>query len=151
MVETESLSTSQEEADTRMILFVKHSLKYFQENIIINSLYSDVSILSLMVSKKIGVNTHCKAGQKIKANIININKVKQSMKSTHSPVVEVGLERFTKVLISIHAFTSSDTVSAIAGLGKTKAFRKTTKNIEYIKIFEKLGEEWHLDEEMLEV
>ena len=66
-------------------------------------------------------------------------------------LVDMGLERFTKALVSLHALTGCVTVSAFADLVKTKSFRKMTKNVEYLNIFEKLGEEWHLDGEMLEV
>ena len=64
-------------------------------------------------------------------------------------VVSVGIECFTKALVSIHAFTGCDTVSAFAGLGKSKAIKIMAKNFDYIKLLEKLGENLHLEEEII--
>ena len=70
---------------------------------------------------------------------------------TKKRLVDVGLERFTKALISLHEFTGCITVSAFTGLRKAKAFRKMARNVEYVYVFGKLSKEWHLEEEMLEV
>ena len=82
-----------------------------------------------MVSEKIDANINFKTGNKNKARIISINKVKEALKDKYDTVVSVGLESFTKALVSLHAFTGCDTVSTFAGLGKSKAFKI------YISIF----------------
>ena len=64
-------------------------------------------------------------------------------------MVSVGLECFTRTLVNFHAFTGCDTVSAFAGLGKSKAFKIMAKNVDYIKLFEKLGKDWYLEEEIM--
>lgn len=66
-------------------------------------------------------------------------------------LVDMGFERFTRALVSLHAFTGCVTVSVFTGLEKKKAFRKMARNVEYVKMFESLGEESHLGEEMLKV
>ena len=43
---------------------------------------------------------------------------KESLKDKYDAVVSVGFECFTRALVSLHAFTGCDTVSAFAGLGK---------------------------------
>ena len=60
MTEVSRLSTSQEEADTQMILHVQYALNHLQGNIIINSPDSDVFIISLMLSEKINANINLK-------------------------------------------------------------------------------------------
>ena len=50
-------------------------------------------------------------------------------------MVSVGIECFTIALVSLRAFTGCDTVIAFAGLGKSKAFKITTKNVDYVKLF----------------
>ena len=60
MTEVSRLSTSQEEADTQMILHVQYALNHLQRNIIINSPDSDVFIISLMLSEKINANINFK-------------------------------------------------------------------------------------------
>ena len=138
--EVSSLSTSQEEADTRMILHAG--------NIVINSPDTDVFVIYLMVSEKIDANINFKTGNKNKARIISINKVKEEVKDKYDAVVSVGLESF-KALVSFHAFTGCDTVTAFAGLGKSKAFKIMAKSVQYINLFEKLGENWHLEEKII--
>ena len=148
MTEVSSSSTSQEEADTRMLLHVQYALNHLQGNITINSLDTDVSIISLMVSEKINAYINSKTGNKNKKRIISVNKIKESLKDKYDAVVSVGLECFTRALVSLHAFIGCDTVSAFAGLGKSKAFKIMAKNVDYIKLFKKL-EDWHLEEEIM--
>ena len=64
MTEVSSLSRPQEEADTRMFLHVQYALNPLQGNIIINSLDTDVFIISLIVSEKINGNINFKTGNK---------------------------------------------------------------------------------------
>ena len=121
--EVSSLSASQEEADTRMFLHAQCALNQLHGSIVINNPDTDVFVISLMVSEKIDANINFKTGNKNKARIISINKVKEALKDKYDAVVSVGLESFTKALVSVHAFTGCDTVSAFAGLGKSKAFK----------------------------
>ena len=56
-----------------------------------------------------------------------------------------------KVIFLDNLVILSLTLSAFAGLGKTTAFRKMARNVEFVKVIWKLSEEWHLEEEMLKV
>ena len=143
MTEVSSFSTSQEEVVTRMFLHVQYVLNNLQGNII-NSSDTDVFI-SLMVSEKINANINSKISNQNKARIISVNKVKESLKDMYDTVVSSGLECFTKALVSLHESTGCDTIIPFAGLGKSKAFKIMAKNVDYIKNFEKLGEDWHLE------
>ena len=67
----------------------------------------------------------------------------------YDAVVSVGLEYFTRALVSLYAFTACDTVGAVAGLGESKAFKIMAKNLDCIKLFEKLGKDRHLEEEIM--
>ena len=135
--EVSSLSTCQEEAGTWMFLHAQHAVNHLQGNIIINSPDTDVFIISLMVSDKSNANIIFKTGNKNKARIISANKVKESLKDKYDAVVSVELECFSKALVSLHAFTGCDTVSAFDGLGKSKSLKIMAKNVDYTKLFEK--------------
>ena len=124
MTEVSRLSTPQEEADTRMFLHAQYVLNHVQGNIIINSPDTDVFIISLIVSEKINANINFKIGNKDKKRIINVNKVKESLKDKYDAVVSVGLECLTRALASLHAFTGCDTVSAFSSFGKFKIMAK---------------------------
>ena len=52
-------------------------------------------------------------------------------------MVSVGLECFTRALVSLHAFTSCDKISAFAGLEKSKTIKIMAKSVDYIKLYEK--------------
>ena len=67
----------------------------------------------------------------------------------YDAVVIVGLQCFARALVSLYAFTACDTVGAIAGLGELKTFKILAKNLDCIKLFEKLGKDWHLEEEIM--
>ena len=149
MTEVSSLSISQEEADTRMFLHVQYALNHLQGNIIINCPDTDVFIISLMALEKINANINFKTGNKNKKIIISVNKIKESLKDKYDAVVSVGLECFKRALVSLNTFTGCDTVSVFAGLGKSKAFKIMAKNVDYIKLFEKLGKDWYLEEEIM--
>ena len=112
-----------------MFLHAQYALNQLQGSIVINSPDTDVFVISLMVSEKIDANINFKTGNKNKARIISINKVKEALKDKYDVVVSVGLEIFTKALVSLHAFTGCDTVSAFAGLGKSKAFKIMAKSV----------------------
>ena len=141
MTEVSSLPTSQDEVDIRMFLHDQYALHHLQGNILINSPDTNVFIISLMVSEKINANINFKTDNKNKKRIIDVNKIKESLKDKYDAVVSVGLKCFTRALISLYAFTGCHTVSAFAGLGKSKAFKIMAKNVDYINFFEKLGKD----------
>ena len=76
MTEVSSLSTSQEETDTRMFLHPQYALNHLQGNIIINSPDTDVFIISLMVSEKINANISFKTGNKNKKELLVLTRSK---------------------------------------------------------------------------
>ena len=76
MTEVSSLSTSQEEADTRMFLHAQYALNHLQGNSFISSPDTDVFIILLMISEKINTKINFKTGNKNKKRTINVNKVK---------------------------------------------------------------------------
>ena len=83
----------------------------------------------------------CKSDKVIETTINKNNETSGGLTGcgTKKALVDVGLDRFTEALVSLHVSTGCVTVSVFSGLGKTKAFRKMARNVEYVKIFEKLG------------
>ena len=59
------------------------------------------------------------------------------------------LKNLTEGFVGPPAFTDCITMSAFTGLGKAKAFRKMTKNVERKEILENLGEECYLDKDTI--
>ena len=79
MTEVSSLSTSQEEADTRMFLHGQYGLNHLQGNKEINSPDTDVFIISLMVSEKNNQNINFKTGNKKKELELTRSKYHQKI------------------------------------------------------------------------
>lgn len=66
-------------------------------------------------------------------------KVKKLLKDKYDAVDSVGPDCFTKALVSLHAFTGYDRVSALAGLGKLKTLKITAIKLWLYKTFWKIG------------
>ena len=129
------LKSSQEEADTRMILHTKHAAPKFKSVILVAD-DTDILILSLAFSSEIACNIFMKCGTKTRTRYISITKLAQ--------VLGLGV---CKALVGLHAFTGCDTNSAFAGRGKLAGF----KLLDYDKFqqtFSKLGKEFPLSTEV---
>ena len=74
--EVSSLSTSQEEADTRMFLHAQYALNRLQGNIIINSPDTDLFMILLMVSEKLMQTLISKPVIKIKKELLMLTRSK---------------------------------------------------------------------------
>ncbi len=102
----EDLFTSQEEADTRMLLHSQHASKD-HETIVIVSEDTDVLIVSLAFHSRIDANIYIRCGTKNRLRHIDVSKLGRSMGTN-----------VCKALPGLHAFTGCDSVSAFAGRGK---------------------------------
>ena len=110
-----------------------------------------MDVLSLMVSEKNNPNICFKTGNNSKVRIISINKVKESLKAAYNFLVNKALESFTNTaLVSLHVLAGCGRMNVVAGFGKLKPFKIMAKNVAYKKIFEKLGEHWHLHDNITE-
>ena len=67
-----------------------------------------------------------------------------------SKIARILGENICKALPGLHAFTGCDTVSAFAGKGKIKPFKLMQTNNQYQTMFQDLGSEWTLSEDLLQ-
>jgi len=56
--------------------------------------------------------------------------------------------RVCKALLRLHSLTGCYTVSAFGGIGKVKPLKLLRKNNDFLVVFQKLGEEWSVSEEL---
>ena len=75
---------------------------------------TDVLIIAIVISSEIPSNLFIRFGTKNDARIISVEKVKQSLMLRYD-FQDAGL--LSKSLLSFHAFTGCDTVSAFCGKG----------------------------------
>lgn len=116
----EDLECSQEEADTRMLLHAQHICQSTAQNVLIHTPDTDVLLIAINASIQISANLYIRTGTGNNVRIISVEKVKRSMMQRYNLH---DIELFSKSLLSLHAFTGCDTVSAFSGKGKLKPLK----------------------------
>lgn len=136
----ETLFSSQEEADTRIILHCIHIRDNEPESltIIVRSPDTDVLVLLTKYTSDISRTILFDTGVGNKRRLLNVNEI----------LADKG-EDICSVLPAIHCFTGCDTTSAFVRKGKTVPFRLVQKNPEYISTLAKLGQDHECTEELL--
>ncbi|CAC5376850.1 unnamed protein product [Mytilus coruscus] len=128
-VECTELLSKQEEADTNMFLQAKHAADKGYDSIVIKSSDTDVEVLTCYFQNCISSNTIILTGTSSKCRLLN----EQSM------CAKLG-ENVCRALPGFHAFTGCDSVSALSGKGKSKAFGVFTRSVEFSEGLSSLGE-----------
>ncbi|CAC5416585.1 unnamed protein product [Mytilus coruscus] len=128
-VECTELLSKQEEADTKMFLHAKHAADKSFDSIVIKSSDTDVEVLACYFQNCISSNIIILTGTSSKCRLLNM----QSM------CAKLG-ENVCRALPGFHAFTGCDSVSALSGKGKSKAFGVLTRSVEFSEGLSRLGE-----------
>ena len=137
MQEVIELSSGQEEADTRLLLHAKHAATSHVKAVIISSKDTDVRILCISFAHAITVPIYQRCVSQHQARYVDISKI--------AGVLGQGV---SKALLGLHAFTGCDSVSAFAGIGKAKPLRLLCSKNEFQVMFQNLGEQWFITEEL---
>jgi len=135
--EVTELFSSQEEADTRLILHTAHAAQEGYEAVVIISEDTDVFLLLLGFSASIGSNLYMKCGTKTRNRLVDIRKVADS----------IGHE-VCEALIGLHSFTGCDTTSAFAGRGKLGALKILKSDSSARQMFTELGQSWTVPDDL---
>jgi len=107
------LTSSQEEANTRMLLHTLHASKQGHKSIIIVSEDTDVFILCLAFNKEIASPLYMKCAMQNRTRYLDITKLASA----------IG-DGVCQALVGLHAFTGCDSVSVFTGRGKLWALRE---------------------------
>ena len=139
VMDVPQLTSSQEEADTRMLFHVDHIIRSGYKSVVISSDDTDVFILCLAYSRPLIDAVYLKSGTKTRIEFLDVGKA------------ATGLgQNVTKALIGMHAYTGCDTVSAFAGRGKLRALKLLIDSRQFQNMFANLGEHWELSDELFE-
>ena len=133
----ETLFSSQEEADTRIIL---HCLDIRtsppdESTIIVRSPDTDVLVLLARYCKDIHLTVLFDTGVGNKRRLLNINNIVQN----------IG-DKICTVLPAIHCFTGCDTTSAFVCRGKLVPIKQIEKSPQFIQILRRVGQEKNCSE-----
>lgn len=139
--EVPELTSSQEEADTRLILHAKHAAENGCTSIVIVSEDTDVFVLCLCFAKAINCShLYQKRSIRTRTQLVDIVKARDYLG-----------EKVCDALIGLHAFTGCDTVSAFAGRGKVGPLRRLQSNTTFQEAFSRLGMTWEVTDELFSV
>ncbi|KAM3598908.1 uncharacterized protein V6R79_024083 [Siganus canaliculatus] len=131
----QELEATQEEADTRLMLHAAYAPKY-SSDLVIKSPDTDVFVLALGFCNKIDSHLYFQTVKDRTLHTIDIDRL-------HAHLGEDKCD----ALVGLHAFTGCDTVSAMHGVGKIKAYKKLISQTEYITLFQQLGTSFSLSPE----
>ena len=131
------LESTQEEADTRMLLHSLHAARSRFASVVIVSEDTDVLVLLLAFKSFIPSSVFIKCGSQTRVKYIEVSRIVESVGAT-----------VCRSLLGFHAFSGCDTVSAFAGRGKVVGYRIVTRNVEFQEMFQQLGMEWNLSDDL---
>ena len=137
--EFSELKSSQEEADTRLLLHALHAAESGSTAVVISAEDTDVLILCLGFCSKILCSLYQKCGTKNRTRFLDITKMSHALGGGISDA-----------LIGMHAFTGCDTVSAFAGRGKLTTFKQMKSNNTFQEAFSELGQSWDVSPELFQ-
>lgn len=130
-VEVEELESSQEEADTRILLHAHHAAHHGSKTVVICAEDSDIFYLCLYFNLRIPAKIIMRQKKGTTIAYHDIGKIE-----------EVHGHDFCQALLGLHAFTGCDSVSSFAGKGKLRAMRLLKKD--HVKALTELGDTWNL-------
>ena len=129
------LESSQEEADTRMMLHLAHISQYDFSGAVIASIDADVTFLCLANYHKFLMPLFQKCCSETRMKYVDI-----------SSIGNVLGRNVCEALPGMYAITGCDTVSSFAGKGKLSAFQLVKKNILFQELFARFGLSWEFSD-----
>ena len=143
------LQSTQEEADTRMLLHILHGHRNLFDKFVVHTPDTDVLILCLGYLGALYCDIYIKTGVKDKSRLINLQRIKEKFESVAQEHGYSTNDLFT-ALISLHAFTGCDTISAFAGKGKVTAIKCLLDLPADVQTFKLLGSAWNVTDELMQ-
>jgi len=136
--DVQDLQSSQEEADTRLLLHAEHCGRYGLAAAVIVSPDTEVFILAMAFTPELKCPLYFKLESKTGTEYIEVKKAADAR----------GHEKCA-CLLGLHSFTGCDTVSSFAGRGKVSALRLLTHE-EHMTTLQSFGQSWDLSDESIQ-
>ena len=109
MTEVLDLQSSQEETDTRVVLYCNYAAENEYDYVMVRSPDSDIFFILLYYAADLGIRILFDTGTGNKRRLLDITKLAKDI----TPV-------YCAALLAMHAFTRCDTTSAFKGIRKVK-------------------------------
>ena len=129
--------SSQEEADTRLLLHAAHAARSKFVAVIMASEGTDVFVLCSAFKSFIPSSIFIKCSPRTRVKYLDVSRI----------VERIGAST-CKSVPGFHAFADCDTISAFQGRGKVLVFRIMAQDQGFQDVFHGLGREWQLSNEL---
>ena len=135
-----SLQSSQEESDTRIVLYCKYAESKRYEYCRVKSPDTDVFFILLHHARNLtGITVLFDTGTGNNRRLLNITE----LANANTPA-------YCTSLLVIHAYSGCDTTSAFKGLGKVKPIKVLQGNLKYSESLSTLGDSWDVSDELVQ-
>ena len=135
--ECAELSSTHEEADTRLLLHAAHAARDAPPCIVVRSPDTDVAIISCFAQRDIAAPVYFRTGTKHRTRFVDISAVTHGFSSD-----------MCSALLGVHALTGCDSTSAFVGKGKAAAFQLLSKSPQIQQNLSSLGVTFTVSEEL---
>ena len=122
--EIEELFSTQEETDTRVVLYLKYAEKIGYKSAVVRTPDSDIFFILLHHSHSLNLAIYLDTGTGKHRKIVNVTQLAESL----------GAEYCT-TLLGYYVFSGEDCTSAFRGKGKVTPLKKLQKNPKFHKAF----------------
>ena len=133
------LDSTQEEADTQVVLHALHAARSSFASVVIVS-ENTVLVLLLAFKSFIPSSIFIKCGLQTRVKYIEISRIVESIGAN-----------VCRSLPGFHAFSGCDTVSAFARRGKVAGYRIMTRSAKFQETFQELDMEWNLSDHLYRI
>ncbi len=131
------LFSTQEETDTRVILYCKYAQDQGYDYARIRTPDSDIFFILLHYVASFNITILFDTGSGNNKRLINVTELADGL-----------TPEYCTALLALHAFTHCDTTSAFKGIGKIKPIKVLQKLPKFQPILAELGREWEITEEL---
>ena len=127
--EIESLYSTQEETDTRVVLYILYARSKDYKHVVVRSPDTDILLILLYYARKFNpLVVYFDTGKGAKRRVINV-----------TDLAEDQGEHWCEAFLGFHCFTGEDTNSAFKGKGKLTPLKKLRQKPKFLETFKSLG------------
>ena len=138
--ELAEIDSTQEESDSRIVLYCQCAKNQGYKYVTVKSHNTDVFFILVYYAKWIeNISNLFETGRGNKSRLLDITAFSKDMSAI-----------YISALLSLHAYTRCDTVSAFKGKGTLKPLKALQLYPRFIKTLAKLGESWSMDKDLLD-
>ena len=124
MSEIRELRSNQEETDSRVVLYLNHSVDLGFKSAVIRTPDTDIFFILLHHSHSVNLTIYIDIGMGKNRRIINVTELGESLGSD-----------YCSTLLGYYVFSGEDCTSAFKGKGKVAPLKKLQKNSKFHRAF----------------